>query len=109
MVKRGGISTAEKYYIRENPDKLTLEELAKLLDRGEKAVSKYMTQVSKEPEEPTESVKKRRNKSGMAHKREATVMTEAASQRSDEMRKNRLGKKLSDKLKSSIFKPFADE
>lgn len=111
-MKRGGISNAEKFYIEKNPDNMTLEQMAKKLGRSEKAVSKYWEVTEKEVQEQTEEKPlpdKGAVRKLMGHRREATVMTPAASEMADEMRKINKGKKLSDKMKSSIFKPFGDE
>jgi len=115
MVKTGALTKVEKFYIENNFDKMTINELSKELDRSIKIVGKYVTTVQGElkenppPEKTTEEIK---NEAQMfqlmgRHERKgqhvATVMTKAASELADATRPGRIQSK---KLQESIHRPI---
>jgi hypothetical protein len=111
MVKQGKLSKQEQFYIEQNPEKKTICELAKELDRSPKVVAKHYTEVTEpviaataevtqaKPESPMFGLMGR-HKRGDAHV--ATIMTKAASEMSDATRPARLTSK---KLQAAIHKP----
>ena len=110
MAKSGKITKQEIFYIQQNPENLTIHELAKELDRTPKTVATYYIEPEQvkeeEPQKPVADKDSPMFKLMGRHKRGeqnvATVMTKAASQLADETRPkgDRLGK-----LKSAIHKP----
>jgi hypothetical protein len=111
MVKQGKLSKQEQFYIEQNPEKKTIHELAKELDRSPKVVAKHYTEATEPVIEATAEVTKTKSESPMfglmgRHKRGdahvATIMTKAASELSDATRPARLTSK---KLQAAIHKP----
>ena len=111
MTKKGVLTKYEKFYIEQNPDNLTIHELAKELDRNPNTVGKYVTkkvqtEVTTEPEPPPKPEspmfqlmgRHKRNKQNVA-----TVMTKAASELADATRPERLKNK--NKMENAIHRP----
>jgi len=94
--KPGILSNVEKCFI-ENNKTVPLEEISKELNRAEAIISKHLESLPKPKKEKTKMRKL------IGSKREATVMTPAASQLSDaaKVKSNKL-----EHLKDSIFKPM---
>lgn len=116
MTKRGVLSKVEKFYIKYHRDDVSIEDMAKELDRTPDIVTKYVKSLPKSlkpKKEEAEVVKfDRREESQMfklmgRKKRNdqyvATVMTEAASELADATRPSRT--KLSGKIASAIHQP----
>jgi hypothetical protein len=111
MVKQGKLSKQEQFYIEQNPEKKTIHELAKELDRSPKIVAKHYTETTEsvietttevaevKPESPMFKLMGRKERSGQ---HVATIMTKAASELSDATRPARLTSK---KLQAAIHKP----
>ena len=111
MTKQGKLSKQEIFYIEQNPDKRTVCELAKELNRSPKIVAKHYTEATDPVIETTAAVTETKAESPMfqlmgRHKRKdthvATIMTKAASELSDATRPARLTSK---KLQAAIHKP----
>ena len=125
--KRGPLSRSEIYYILQNPDELSIDNLAKelnrsvpqiegILDKAKDEEKKEMNKNLKErmgskttttttrPETVTRTLmgRKKRNNQYVA-----TVMTPAASQLGDDRNITPKGSKT--KNNPSIFKPYGDE
>ncbi len=134
MVKnnKDKLTDIEIFYIKENPDKLSVRELAEKLGRNRSTVHKHMVKVVKTTvvEEPTKEVVQEEVKSpvkqttqsvgldakrAFAHVRKkghsmATVMTPAASEIGDEAGKhNRRSIHDIPSLKNAIHKPYGDD
>jgi hypothetical protein len=113
-MKKGQLTKYEKFYIQENPDNLTIHELAKELDRTPTIVGKYFmkqqqqTEDTQEPEPQTKKPEAEMFKLMGRHKRNnqnvATVMTKSASELADATRPERIATK--NKLSSAIHKPI---
>ncbi len=115
MVKTGKLSKSEIFYIENNPDSMTIHELAKELDRTPKIVAKYYgapkevspEEVAAPPPAPIANPEAAMFKLMGRHERKgqhvATVMTSAASELADATRTGRLSEK--NKLKNAIHKP----
>jgi hypothetical protein len=116
MVKGGKLTKAELFYIEQNPNNLSIHELANELDRTPRLIAKHYivkekvesvetTQTQPEtiakPEAAMFKLMGRHERSG---KHVATVMTKAASELSDATRNSRLSGK--NKLASAIHKPL---
>ena len=111
MVKQGKLSKQEVFYIEQNPDKRTICELAKELDRSPKMVVKHYTETAEavveataeateaKPESPMFGLMGRKERNGQ---KVATIMTKAASEMADATRPNRIVNK---KLMAAIHKP----
>ena len=111
MAKSGKLTKQEIFYIQQNPDDLTIHELAKQLDRLPKTVSQHYKDNKKEVKKETQEKPVANKEASMfklmgRHKRGdqnvATVMTKAASELADSTRSQRIN---SDKLNSAIHKP----
>lgn len=112
MVKTGKLTDAEKFYIEQNPDHLTIKEMADKLDRSLPLVGKHYkeAEANKVPDPPktAEEVKNESRMFKLMGRKErkgqhvATVMTPAASELADAQRPQRLSSK---KLNSAIHKP----
>jgi hypothetical protein len=123
-MKRGKLSQVEKFYIKNNPD-VPADEVAKILDRTEGVVKKFRSTLKQNEEPEVEEMKKIKEdrpvdpdtpdtesptfapSKGKTHelmgkRREATVMTPAASEYGDATRPFRTGKGNQNK---AIFKP----
>ena len=117
MVKKGSLTKQEVFYIEQNPEKKTIHELAKELDRSPKLVAKHYVQPVMTPieesvatptattttthaESPMFQLMGRKQRSG---KNVATVMTKAASELADATRPSRIANK---KMQSAIHKPM---
>jgi len=89
MNKTGPLGEVEKYYIENMHSELSVEDLAKKLNRSLPAVKKYLSKIQKDaPEKQEEQPKKEGVATNLfASNRGSTVMTEAASQYVDEKRK----------------------
>ena len=80
MTKKGPLGKAEKYYVEGHYKSMEAKEIAKELDRPVNSVSKHIEKVkAKEPEMHTAGGQ-------MARQDGITIMTENASNMSDEMR-----------------------
>ena len=104
MSKKGKLTKIEKFYIENNKGK-THENIAKDLDRTLASVKKYADSINgtehvtnTRADEELSSVS---DLMGRKEKRGVTIMTQAASELSDETRPNR--KQKSTKYKDSIF------
>lgn len=112
MVKKGSLTKQEKFYIKENPEKKTVCELAKELDRSPGVVAKHYIQPAFDaPVEPVPTPPVANPEAPMfqlmgRHKRNnthvSTVMTKAASELADATRPARIANK---KIQSAIHKP----
>lgn len=92
-MKTGVLNRVEKFYIEQNPDGKTAEEIAVELDRSVKIVRKHMIQAEKAEKKPTTTtpkrtplidsliVKKERNGQVVS-----TAMSQAASEYTDSQR-----------------------
>lgn len=113
MVKGGTLTKSEKFYIQQNPDNLTIHELAKELDRTPRYIAKYYINPEEkkntEPEKPKDIANKEspmftlmgRHKRGKQNV--ATVMTKAASELADSTRPERI--KMKKETQAAIHKP----
>ena len=85
MAKKGPLSKDEKKYIKDNQD-LSTQELAENLDRSEASVKKFSDSLEKQeeviPQPPKSGELMARNK-----KYGVVTMTESASMRADEYKK----------------------
>jgi hypothetical protein len=125
--KRGPLNAQDLFYIQQNPDGLTAEELADNLNRSMTQIKKVLKDTEEQqtkaaaepdPEKKPEGVAKAyagkslmqqmmaRKKRRPDTKVEATAMTQAASQLGDETRKR---SKLPSKMQKAIHKPYKDE
>jgi predicted ArsR family transcriptional regulator len=88
MTKKGPLSKAEKFYIENHVD-VGVKELCKDLDRAQTAVKKFISTLPKNNTVTTKSEGKGRVFDQFARNEEggATVMTPAAAEMADEMRK----------------------
>ena len=112
MAKGGKLTDAERFYIEQNPDNLTIKEMADKLDRSLPLVGKYYRVVEEnKAQEPPKTAEEVKNESQMFklmgrkvrnNQHVATVMTPAASELADAQRPQRLSSK---KLNSAIHKP----
>jgi hypothetical protein len=111
MVKQGKLSKQEQFYIEQNPEKKTICELAKELDRSPKVIAKHYTEATEPVAEATAAVTETKAESPMfklmgrkerSGQHVATIMTKAASELSDATRPARLTSK---KLQAAIHKP----
>jgi hypothetical protein len=98
MAKTGPLGDVEKFYIENKFQDYTVEQLAKKLNRPKATVEKHV-EVAKEkrlhePDKGKETL--------FASHRGSTVMTRAASELGDEIRRNNKGKKPSSKCTTSI-------
>jgi len=111
MAKSGNLTKQEMYYVKQNPENLTIEELAKELDRTPKTVAKHYIPLEQKQEEEKQEEEQKPEPAMFKlmglHKRGkqnvATVMTKAASELADNMRSSQIGG--SKKIKSAIHKP----
>ena len=110
MAKGGKLTKQEIFYIQQNPENLTIHELAKELDRTPKLIAQHYIEPEKEtqPEpKPVADTESPMFKLMGRHKRGkqnvATVMTPAASELADSTRSSR--KSNPSKIESAIFKP----
>lgn len=116
MLKKGVLSTAEKFYI-ESHSGLEPEQIAKSLNRNTETIIKYLKkvksfnkkkneeQVNSEPEEKETKKIKGRVSEMMARHKGAVVMTPNASELSDKNMKNNLNKNMD----NIIFKPMGNK
>ena len=111
-MKAGSMTKQEIFYIQQNPENLTIHELAKELDRSPKMIAKHYIEKKKEEEKdvpppPVADTESPMFKLMGRHKRAgqnvATVMTKAASELADSTRSDRI--KNAGRLASAIFKP----
>jgi len=113
MVKRGKLSSIEKFYIEGNAN-LPVDDIATELDRSVNIVQKHLDAVTTKPAKKTKVKKKaqkqpkdpqfqqlmgRKERKG---EKVATVMTRSASELADDQRPKRL---LNKKVQSAIHKP----
>ena len=112
MAKSGNLTKQEKFYIQQNPDSLTIHQLAKQLDRSPETVAKHYNQPTKPTDTTKEAVEKESKKTQMfelmgRHKRGgqnvATVMTPAASELADATRPERIKNQ---KIQKAIHRPI---
>ena len=89
MNKTGPLGEVEKYYIENMHSELSLEDLAKKLNRSLPSVKKYLSKIQKDTPKKEEVQPKKEGVATnlFASNRGSTVMTEAASQYVDEARK----------------------
>ena len=111
MAKRGSMTKYEIFFVKQNPDNLTIHELAKELDRTPNMIAKYYIDPEKKQEQQQKAIEENKPEPQMfalmgRHKRGdqnvATVMTKAASELADATRPI---ENLSQKLKSAIHRP----
>lgn len=108
--KKGPASDIEIFYIQQNPDSLSVDELANKLCRTPAQVKKILEDVGSQKRSKTTKTRKDEaiidNLMGR-HKRNgkivATVMTQAASETADATRKNRIN--LTRKTRDAIHNP----
>jgi hypothetical protein len=89
MNKTGPLGEVEKYYIENMASELSVEDLAKKLNRSLPSVKKYLSKIEKEKPKQESKVKAKDGPATnlFASNKGSTVMTEAASQYGDESRK----------------------
>jgi hypothetical protein len=115
MLKKGALSTAEKFYI-ESHKSLEIEQIAKAINRSSDSVSKYLTklkkaikteetspQISEEPKRPV--LKKGKTSEMMARHKGAVVMTPNASELGDRSIRDKSGRNMD----HVIFKPLGNK
>lgn len=107
-LRKGKLTETEIYWIENNPDNLSLEEVASKLNRSVKIVKPHYNQQKFTPE--VQSNKPKEVPEGITagklmgkHERGATVSTPAASEVSDEYRKTMPKKE--NRLNKHIHKP----
>lgn len=97
MAKTGPLGDVEKFYIENKHNELTLEELAKKLNRPKATVEKHVEKAK------SERVHTQEEKPNLfASHRGSTVMTQAASELGDEIRKKNRERKPSAKCTTNI-------
>lgn len=97
MAKTGPLGDVEKFYIENKYQEFTVEQLAKKLNRPKATVEKY---VEKAKEKRVHTQEEKPNL--FASRRGSTVMTQAASELGDEIRKQNRDKKPSAKCTTNI-------
>tara|TARA_R100000005_G_C4999083_1_gene205752 strand:- start:3622 stop:3912 length:291 start_codon:yes stop_codon:yes gene_type:complete len=80
MTKKGPLGKAEEFYVEHHFDKLSVDEIAKELDRAKATIKKKVEKLQKE-------VQPFNAGSQMARQEGVTIMTENASSMSDESKK----------------------
>uniref|UniRef100_A0A6M3IMM8 Uncharacterized protein n=1 Tax=viral metagenome TaxID=1070528 RepID=A0A6M3IMM8_9ZZZZ len=109
MVKRGGLSDLEKFYIEKNPDKLDMEAMAKKLDRTEKQIETCWNEMRSKKVNPKKSFTRQVAEMG-THKRggkpTSHVMTPMQAEQADEFRKKTTHPS---KVSDAIHKPYGDD
>jgi ElaB/YqjD/DUF883 family membrane-anchored ribosome-binding protein len=110
------LTIVEDFYVRNNPDGLSASELSKRLNKPLDAVQKVLDEVAEENKAKEEADKAKRRgdthfrqvmgrTTGTGKKGKVAIMTQAASEVTDEMRKNA---KKNNKNPSHIYKPYAE-
>ena len=97
MAKTGPLGDVEKFYIENKHQEFTVEQLAKKLNSHKATVEKY---VEKAKEKRVHTQEEKPNL--FASRRGSTVMTQAASELGDEIRKQNRDKKPSAKCTTNI-------
>ena len=97
MAKTGPLGDVEKFYLENKHQEFTIEQLAKKLNRPKATVEKYVEKAK------SERVHTQEEKPNLfASHRGSTVMTQAASELGDEIRKQNRNKKPSAKCTTNI-------
>lgn len=97
MAKTGPLGDVEKFYLENKHQEFTIEQLAKKLNRPKATVEKY---VEKAREKTVHTQEQKPNL--FASHRGSTVMTQAASELGDEIRKQNRDRKPSAKCTTNI-------
>jgi cell division septum initiation protein DivIVA len=97
MAKTGPLGDVEKFYLENKHQEFTVEQLAKKLNRPKGTVEKYINKAR------SETVKTQEEKPNLfASRKGSTVMTQAASELGDEIKKQNRQKKPSAKCTTNI-------
>jgi len=97
MAKTGPLGDVEKFYLENKHQDFTVEQLAKKLNRPKATVEKYIEKARKE------TIHKQEQKENLfASHRGSTVMTQAASELGDEIRKQNRERKPSARCTTNI-------
>jgi len=97
MAKTGPLGDVEKFYLENKHQEFTIEQLAKKLNRPKATVEKYVEKAK------SERVHTQEEKPNLfASHRGSTVMTQAASELEDEIRKQNRDRKPSAKCTTNI-------
>jgi len=97
MAKTGPLGDVEKFYLENKHQEFTIEQLAKKLNRPKATVEKYVEKAK------SERVHTQDEKPNLfASHRGSTVMTQAASELGDEIRKQNRDRKPSAKCTTNI-------
>lgn len=115
MLKKGVLSTAEKFYI-ESHSGLDSEQIAKSLNRNTETVDKYLKKLKSQQKKEAEPIKVEEPKEKVLDKgktskligrnnKGSVVMTPAASELGDSNRKVKIGKN----LENAIFRPMGEK
>jgi|TARA_B100000085_G_C18499809_1_gene494966 hypothetical protein len=97
MAKTGPLGDVEKFYLENKHQEFTVEQLAKKLNRPKATVEKYIEKAKKN------TVHKQEEKPNLfASHKGSTVMTRAASELGDEIRKNTKDRKPSKRCTTNI-------
>jgi hypothetical protein len=97
MAKTGPLGDVEKFYLENKHQEFTIEQLAKKLNRPKATVEKYVEKAK------SERVHTQEEKPNLfASHRGSTVMTQAASELGDEIRKQNRDRKPSAKCTTNI-------
>ena len=97
MAKTGPLGDVEKFYLENKHQEFTIEQLAKKLNRPKATVEKYVEKAR------SERVHTQEEKPNLfASHRGSTVMTQAASELGDEIRKQNRDRKPSAKCTTNI-------
>jgi hypothetical protein len=110
------LTIIEDYYVRQNPEGLSASELSKRLNKPMEPIQKVLDEVAEENRIKEEAEKSKRRgdthfrqvmgrTTGTGKKNKVAIMTPAASQVTDEARKNG-GKKKQDQ--KHIYKPYVE-
>ncbi len=97
MAKTGPLGDVEKFYLENKHQEFTVEQLAKKLNRPKATVEKYIEKAR------SQSVKTEEKQPNLfASHRGSTVMTQAASELGDEIKKQSRKKQASAKCTTNI-------
>ena len=98
MAKTGPLGDVEKFYIENKHQELTVEELAKKLNRPKATVEKHVAKAKEKRIHKQEE----ENPNLFASHRGSTVMTQAASELGDEIRRQNRERKPSVRCTTNI-------
>ena len=97
MAKTGPLGDVEKFYLENKHQEFTVEQLAKKLNRPKATVEKYIEKTK------SQTVKKEEKQPNLfASNRGSTVMTQAASELGDEIKKQNRKRQPSAKCTTNI-------